>query len=325
MTRRVVLDTSSYQGNVNFADIKSRSGEVQGAIIKATEGPWSGTNPYFDEQYGSALGAFGPGGVGFYTFWHPDMAGTSDSQLFVNKVSGHWHGLGLWLDCETANGVPPYAMLGRALEDLHVIQQAAPMRTGIYSAKWWWDPNTIGSVAAHMETWPFWVASYTSGLPVLPVPWTTSLFWQFTDNYMGLGIDASVFLGTDKQWEWLTGNNPVPPGPGPHPLAPLQETKDIQIAVHAVADGIFGKDTDARTWVVREMRNPANRGNRLRVRYLQQVMAFGGASADGLWGPVTQSHWLATVVRIQAALGLAQDGMWGPNTDRAYFALDPIR
>lgn len=319
MGRRVILDTSSYQGNVDFVALKARFPELAGAIVKATEGGWEFTNPNYDHQMQSAIAAFG-GAVGNYCFVHPAQPPAYEAGLFLDRIKGYSPKLGVWLDCEVSDGVPAAQMLPRLLTEANIIAAHYPMKTGFYTAPWWWDPNTVGSIAAHMETWPLWLAGYTQSLPPSPVPWTHPLFWQFTDNYMGTGIDASVFLGTDAQWSWLTGASPAPaPGPSVRIMA-------IQHAVHGVADGVFGPDTDHRCEAVRTMRlGPGATGNKQLVRYLQQVMAFTGASADGIWGPITASHWIQTVTLIQAALGVTVDGNWGAGTDAAYLALNPLR
>lgn len=331
MSRRVILDVSSYQGSVNFALIKQQSPEVVGVIIKATEGDWKWTNPSFDEQIQSALAA--GLAVGAYCFEHPGDASTNDAQMFLDRIAGYHSrlALGVWLDCEVSDGVPASQILPRILADANLIAQNYPMKTGFYTADWWWGPNTIGSVQAHMENWPLWVAGYTQSLPQLPVPWTHPIMWQFTDaypTYLGR-VDASVFLGTDAQWNWLvTGSvTPTPgpaPAPAPKPLPSSTAIKRIQAATHAVQDGIWGPDTEKRAEVIRHMRMNIDRQNRAYCKYLQEVLAFPPAACDGIWGPITASHWLATVKLFQQALGVPADGIWGTVTDGAFLKLDPL-
>lgn len=320
MTRRVVVDVANYQGVPNFAAMRRQDPALAGVIIKATEGMWQLTNPYMDAQYRAAKAA--GLAVGFYTFWHPGFAGTADAKLFLARIAGYKAELGVWVDAEVSDGVPAGQMLGRITEDLNAIAPSYPLKTGIYSAGWWWNPNTVGSAAAHMEKWPLWVAGYTAALPPLPTPWKQAILWQFTDHYApgGGNMDASVFLGSDAQWQWLlTGSTPQPPS------IPA-EVKKIQIIVHGKVDGIFAKDTDLRTETVRAFRvGPAAIGNAALVKRLQQVMAFPGASANGKWDKNTQDHWLNTVAGIRMALNLPANGGWDAALDRAYLAIDPMR
>jgi hypothetical protein len=320
MTRRVILDWANYQGVPDASAIKMAHPEVAAGVVKACEGMWKWTNPDLDPQVASLRKAGLP--VAFYNFVHPGFAGTADAQTFLDRIEGYnpWMA---WQDCEVSDGVSPQQMLGSLLEDARYISHRYPMRTGFYSAKWWWDPNTIGSVAAHMENWPFWVAGYTSALPPLPVPWTHPLMWQFTDNYFGMKMDASLFLGTDEQWNWLMGSHV----PSPVPPVPPRPTKVIafQNAVHASPDGIFGPDTDRRAMGIRALTYGGARFSHDLVHYAQLVMAFGPADADGIWGPKTTEAWLLTVRRIQSALGVAVDGDWGKLTEAAFLAMDPLR
>lgn len=319
--RRELVDWSSYQGVPNAGALRQRHPALAAGVVKATEGAWKWTNPSMDAQAGQ-LRANGLG-LQFYTFVHPGIAGTSDAQIFLDRIAGYEPQI-VWLDCEVSDGLPAGTILPRILEDLNWVNRRYPMRTGIYSANWWWGPNTVGSVAAHMEHWPFWVAGYQATLPGLPVPWTHPLMWQYTDKYDG-DMDGSVFFGSDDQWAWIThGVGPAPPPP-PHPDIHTR-IRQIQAAVHAAIDGVFGADTDKRCEIVRDMRQGGLRVHHpSQVKYLQQVMGFDSKHADGVWGPITQSFWVQTVQHIQAALGVGADGVWGPVTDARFLALDPLR
>ncbi len=329
MTRRVVLDVSSFQpGVIDWARIHRESGgEVVGGLAKATEGGWKYSNPGFETQVD---GMHAAGLVaGSYSFEHPGLAGTADAQLFLDRIAGRNLELGVFEDVEVTDGVPPATLLQRVLEDMSLISARYPGKAGIYTGKWFWDPNTLGSVAAHVDRFPLWVAAYQAQFPLLPVPWTPAetMLWQFTDaypTYFG-ACDASVYLGNDAQWAAWTGKpsggavTPVVYTPG------VVNVRALQAAVHATIDGIFGPDTDKRLVAVRGMSYGPARFVKTAVRYVQLVMAFGPAMADGIWGPITESHWTQTVMAIQRALGVTADGVWGPATDKAFLAADPLR
>lgn len=318
MTRREIVDISNYQGVPNFALLKQQHPALAGVIIKATEGAWEFTNQDFDAQVAGAqqVGL----AIGFYAFWHPGVAASTQAQVFLNRIAGHTPQLGVWVDAEVTDGVSAWSLLSLLREDLGYIAAKYAMRTGIYSAGWFLNPNFIGMAAAQMQTWPLWVAGYEPSLPQLPVPWNQALLWQYTDSYTGPhAMDASVFLGTDEQWVWLTT------GRLPGIMTSKDKVHDFQAALHAVSDGVFGPDTDRRAVGVRAMRNAAGRANHAAVKYCQEIMAFGPAAADGIWGPITGSHWTQTVKLLQAALGCPVTGVWDINTDFSFLVLDPLR
>lgn len=320
MTTRTVVDVANYQGVPNFQALKGDG--VGGVIIKATEGSWEWTNPDFDAQYAAARAA--GLAVGFYMFEHPGIADQSDAQLFLDRIAGHNPELGVWLDCEVSDGVAPAAMLPRLLADAQYIAQRYPMKTGFYTADWWWGPNTIGSVQAHMENWPLWVAGYTASLPQLPVPWKSPLLWQYTDQFAGLNMDASRFLGSDAQWSWLLTGKVSGPAPVPN-QAWIAKIVGVQKAVHATADGVWGPDTERRAQNVRSFRiGPAAISNKALVFAFQKELGFPASQTDGAWGPYTQSHWVATVRAMQAAMGTPVTGAWDAATEFSFVALDPL-
>lgn len=318
MARREIIDVSSYQGVPNFAAIKAAHPGLSGVIIKATEGNWEFTNPSFDAQVAAAKAA--GLAIGFYTFIHPGIAGTSDAQLFLNRIAGLDPELGVWLDCEVSDGVPESVMLGRLLEDAKYIEAHYPMKCGFYTAGWWWNPN-VG--LADMSGWPLWVAGYTTYLPTLPEGFKTALMWQYTDNYYGLGIDGSVFLGTDDQWAWLVSGKPAGQV---HAVIPFSiKTKYIQLVVHVNPDGVFGPETDRRVMGLRAMKDAVGRANHDEVKYAQQVLAFPGASANGVWDKNTQAKVITAFKKIQTALGVPATGTWDTVTDFAFLVINPLR
>ncbi len=213
MTRRIILDVSSYQEGIDFERVKRDSPEVVGVIIKATEGEWSGTNPHFEEQYASARAA--GLAVGFYLFDHTDVDAAVEAQTYLDRVRGKRAELGHWIDFEAnAGGLPPAAVARHLDEVLSRISSVYPMKTGVYSAPWAWDPWTGSHDASR---YPLWLAGYTESLPPSPAHWATPIFWQYTDKYathLG-GVDASVFLGSEAAWAWLT-TGAVPSGETPH-------------------------------------------------------------------------------------------------------------
>jgi GH25 family lysozyme M1 (1,4-beta-N-acetylmuramidase) len=210
MSRRVILDLSSWQPVPDFARITREAPEVAGVILKASEGVWGNTNPNFPGQLVAARKAGLP--VGFYLFAHPNVDPAVEALTFLNRIAGQHPELGVWVDCETADGYDPQTVTAHIKTLTGLIAPHYPLRTGIYTAAWFWDPNTNH---ADFSSYPLWVAGYQDVQPVLPAHWQKALYWQFSQTYpVYFGqVDASVFQGTDAQWAWLTtGATPQPSG-----------------------------------------------------------------------------------------------------------------
>jgi GH25 family lysozyme M1 (1,4-beta-N-acetylmuramidase) len=317
MTRREILDVSSHQGNVDFPRIRLLRPQVAGVIIKVNEGTGY-LNPFFAAQYDSARRA----GLltGGYSFDRPGVAGTADVDLYLKTVGGRAMELGHWLDCEVTDDLPPATISERLHEDANRLDQATVHHTGIYTGRWFWDPQTRGSGWA--SALPAWIANYSGSGPDIPFPWKRAMLWQFTDKYQvaGLSLDASVWTGTDLEWSRWTGRSaPVPPTGD---RTAEQIVKDTQQIVHAVVDGKWGPDTDRRCESLRAMRDPMNTHNQLLVRGAQGTLGVG---VDGDWGDKSRSAWTSSVKKLQLAWGTVADGIWGQGTDSLYLAVSPTR
>lgn len=220
---RLVVDLSSYQGAADLVQAKRFMPDLAGVIIKAIEGRWPSTNPYFEQQYASARAAGLP--VGFYCFDHTSVDALYESDLYLAKIAGRPAELGHWFDFEANDGgLSQGAVQAHVATWLHEVNQERPETVGVYTAPWAWEPMTgYMDATAH----PLWLAGYTEALPASPVHWgSPPLMWQFTDRYrFSFGAcDASLFLGTDQQWAALTGgSNPLEDDMTPQQDALLKE------------------------------------------------------------------------------------------------------
>ena len=64
--------------------------------------------------------------------------------------------------------------------------------------------------------------------------------------------------------------------------------------------------------------------NKTLVLAFQKELGFPANEQDGVWGPYTQSHWVATVKAMQAAMGCPVTGAWDAATEFSFVALDPL-
>lgn len=109
----------------------------------------------------------------------------------------------LWLDAE--DSTHPYRE-DQLLECVRICEQAG-MPTGIYTGRWWWQPNTGDSQA--FKNLPLWHAEYTAPdgeagprpdlAPALSSfkpygGWTKPTIWQFqnTHQFCGHSVDLNV-------------------------------------------------------------------------------------------------------------------------------------
>jgi hypothetical protein len=185
--------------------------------------------------------------VGFYCFDHTSVDALYQSDLFLAKIAGKPAELGLWLDFEANDGgLGQSAVQGHVATWLHEVNQDRPETVGVYTAPWAWEPWT-GAMNATAH--PLWLAGYLPSLPRSPLQWGSApIMWQFTDSYrFSFGAcDASLFTGTDQQWDaLLAGSNPLEDDMTPQQDALL---KEIGLTVMTIASRqqLIDKATQAR-------------------------------------------------------------------------------
>ena len=130
---------------------------------------------------------------------------------------------------------------------------------------------------------------------------------EFQKKY-GLEVDGLPGPQTNKKLVSLTKTDSI---------------KLLQKAVGAVADDIWGADTDKRLRVVMAASSYAGTTFPFGVKYAQTVV---GTRADGFWGDNSRAAHDETVKKVQRALadlGFYSgkiDGIWGPAVTAGYTA-----
>lgn len=314
MTTRVIGDAANYQGVPN----SWRAMGFDGMMLKAVEGMFGQTNPFLDAQIDVCKRDGIP--YGFYDFWHPAYAGTADMQVLIQRIAGYQPRLGIAVDAEVNDNLGPATVLQRLIEDLQFVNARYPMRCWLYSAEWWMDPNLYGAQKYQIaQLAALWVAGYLSHVPPIPQPFQGAIMWQFTDSWRGGNQDASYFLGSDEQWNWLIG------GTKPIPVPMTQKIRGVQTAVHATQDGVFGPDTHKRVMGIRAFKDSSTQHDAAAVKYAQQVMAFPAALTNGKYTKQTHDQIGVTIKKLQQAMGVTPvDGTWSANTEFAESVMDPM-
>lgn len=314
---RVFTDWANYQGVPDAHAIAAAHPEWVGGMLKVSEGHWSNSNPLFDPQLAQLKSAGKAWGA--YLFFHPSDFGTSDADTALGRLGDLNPPMGIALDLEVSDGDNPVDIANKTHDNLARLRERFPFRIWLYSAKWFMDPNVaFGPVRdSFAQLAALWVAGYTQSLPLLPQPWTQALAWQFTDNWAGMGMDASYFLGTDKQWQFLSGGGLPAPDPALHAKTIL-----TQQIVGAKVDGIFGLDTHNRVFWLANMRDPAHRANPAAVKLAQAV---AGIPQTGHYDKLTHDRVGQKIQTLQRAWGVRQvDGTWNAQTVYAEAVLDPL-
>jgi len=86
----------------------------------------------------------------------------------------------------------------------------------IYTAPYYW--REFGSDNPWWARFPLWIANYYVVKPVIPLPWTSWVLWQYTPKGDGalygaesLNIDLDRFYGTPEQFKQFCGGVVSPP------------------------------------------------------------------------------------------------------------------
>jgi GH25 family lysozyme M1 (1,4-beta-N-acetylmuramidase) len=203
------IDVSSYQGNINWASIKS---SLDFVYAKATEGTYY-TNPDFNNQY---EGPYNQGIIrGSYHFAIPNnSSGSAQADYFIAHGGG-WSGDGLTLPGALDIEYNPYGSECYGLSQasmvswVHSFVNEYAAREGvyptIYSTTDWWTTCT-GNSGAFGSNDPLWIANYSaSGGGTLPAGWGFYTFWQYADSG-SLPGDQDVFNGALSRLQVLAKN-----------------------------------------------------------------------------------------------------------------------
>ena len=193
-----VLDLSSYQANLSVNDYKILNPDF--AIIKVTENT-NYINPYARSIVDRVACAPNMKGFAFYHFarFYNDAQARAEAQYFVSNTKRLFNikaGTLLYLDAES-QGIPTSSCLAFIQE-----VQKAGFRCGFYSYKYLLNQWNMVNILSQSDT--FWIAAYPAGNQAVSSPdfnffpsYNGVDLWQYTDNYKGYKVDASVTL-TDK-------------------------------------------------------------------------------------------------------------------------------
>jgi lysozyme len=190
-------DNNTPQG-INFAQMREAGASF--VILRAGQGAW--IDPDFAKGYAAAKAAGLPRGV--YWYFDSRYSPLAQALLCASAVGQDFPELGVWLDLEESYG-GTYKGWQNWANCLQSLKTKFP-RVGIYTGYYYWFSNRPSDPDAlkYFKAFDLWIAHYGVTTPLVPSPWISYVFWQFTDHENGLKfgaesleIDMNVFYGDD--------------------------------------------------------------------------------------------------------------------------------
>ena len=205
------VDVSSYQGTVNWSQVK---GAGRGfAFARISDGLNS-----VDAKFAQNWPAMKAAGIvrGSYQFFRPSQDAGLQAQMVIDKLAaagGLQPGdLPPVLDLESADGLAASVVVSKANVWLATIEAALKVKPIVYTAAFM--SSVIGT---SFGKYTLWVANYGTTCPTMPSGWTDWQFWQHADNgsVAGIGgaVDSDFFNGTLAQLKTLAAPGSAPEEP----------------------------------------------------------------------------------------------------------------
>lgn len=140
--------------------------------------------------------------VGAYDFFHPSRDPVAQANKFESIVGKLGPGdLGPVIDWETTDGVSAFADMNDGLEFLTTVQALTGRDPIVYGGPYFLQALSLDS---RFLTFALWVAHYGVACPLVPAPWKSWTFWQFTDGGSS-NLDLNEFNGPIEQLNKMAG------------------------------------------------------------------------------------------------------------------------
>jgi lysozyme len=200
------IDVSYYQETIDWKRV--RHAGVLFAFIRASDGS-TFPDPLFDQNW---RGAHKVGIMrGAYQYFRPDESPVAQADLMIAMLARDRGELPPVIDVEYDGGKSP-AQIARAIRIwIDRVRAKVGVEPIIYTGPDFWKTR-VGN--ADLTSQPLWIAHYTQGCPIVPAPWKTWTFWQYTDRGKIRGIDGpvdlDVFAGTYEQLEEFARRSRIP-------------------------------------------------------------------------------------------------------------------
>lgn len=222
MTNALITDISFYEDDpetprhIDFQKMKSAG--VAGTIVRVGQRNWIDSS--FAQSWRDARQAGLPRGC----YWFLDSRATPESQaqLLANALGSDLGELPIFADFEALKDVPntTASQLKVFLEEVKRLIPGKEIM--IYTGFYYWKDNVPADMWSYFKQYELWIANYNPTLPanMIPLPWTTWTFWQFSEEGAGNvygtegRVDLNYFNGDNLAFKvrfGLTDMTPIPP------------------------------------------------------------------------------------------------------------------
>jgi lysozyme len=223
------VDVSRYQGEIDWKKVAAAGYKF--AAIRATVGDYY-TDPRFYTYWADAKKA------GFlvvaYHVVVPKNYGDKQIHRYKDVLGSRVNDLPVLLDIERDDGVSSAAVthcIKDCIADVVLHFKRKPL---IYTARYFWKDHVLPS--SDWAKYDLWVASYTSGAPIMPPGWTNWKFWQYSGNGIVPGIsggcDVNWFQGSYSELISYAGHKPTPPVEDPEVKVTGMQAKVLRLTMN---------------------------------------------------------------------------------------------
>ena len=204
------IDVSSWQGEIDFSQVKASGIEV--VYIKSSEG-FRSVDSYFEQNYANAKNAGLKVGLYHYVTARSVEDAVKQANFFVSTISGKNP------DCKLAMDFESFGSLGReeinqiALTFMQTVKNVSGKDVIIYSDEY----NANSTFESNLAIYPLWVAQYEVSEPTVREHWSNWAGWQYTDRGEVPGISSYVDRDKFTNEVFLDDTSEVPDVPTDKP------------------------------------------------------------------------------------------------------------
>ena len=204
------IDVSSWQGEIDFSQVKASGIEV--VYIKSSEG-FRSVDSYFEQNYANAKNAGLKVGFYHYVTARSVEDAVRQANFFVSTISGKNP------DCKLAMDFESFGSLGReeinqiALTFMQTVKNVSGKDVIIYSDEY----NANSTFESNLAIYPLWVAQYEVSEPTVREHWSNWAGWQYTDRGEVPGISSYVDRDKFTNEVFLDDTSEVPDVPTDKP------------------------------------------------------------------------------------------------------------
>lgn len=192
------IDTSFWTGQIDWVKFKNAGGTF--AIIKMLDG--TGLDAWFERNYFSAIAA--DVYVSTYQWLYSDRKQSVETQAkkYAEMLDKYPVDFYPAIDYEWSSINPTREDLKKYLAVFKSCSKYSPM---IYSAPGYLNDGAY-ALSSDFAEYPLWVAHYGVSNPEVSKPFTSWLFWQFTEKADGVSLGSSKYGEEEIDANYFNGS-----------------------------------------------------------------------------------------------------------------------